>query len=1142
MRMTSEQPSLFTDVPEAPPGAPAAAPVRVVLSDAAARAFAVDPRNHVVLEASAGTGKTSVLVHRYLNLLRAGADPSTILAITFTRKAAAEMRERIVGELAAAAARGEIAGERWRNLREQLPDIAISTIDAFCLSLLREFPLEADLDPGFDLVDETEVPRLVDETLDRAIQIARGVAATDPDVALVFAHLKAQQVHEGLSHLLARRLVAPAALNDFLRMVPAGLTDRAACQRAAGRVIDALESARGGILSFLEDGPVEHARYQILLRDIHALRAPDDAGTAAVRAALDRIRDYFLTLKNTPRKTQPYSHQYCSSRDASRRHGERLVSIAPLVREALAAFDRDMNAVLARGVRRMLMITLDEYRRTMESHAVLDFSEVLARALALLDRMEEFSQSRFRLESRYQHVLLDEFQDTSRAQWDLVKLLVRSWGEGFGVGFEGPLPPSIFIVGDRKQSIYRFRDADVSVVDEAGSYVEQLRPGAPARRAISHSFRAVPELLAFTNDLFAEVEKVPARPDAFRFADSDRFPLDEPRIPAPPALGIAAAGDLHDSAAAVAAEIRRLLEYESVRDRQTGVPRPARPGDIAILFRSRESHRDFEQALEAEGIPTYVYKGLGFFDADEIQDVSALMRYLADPSSDLRAAAFLRSRLIRLSDPGLALLASESIARALLSPAEPAGMAAMTAEDRDVLGRARRVLPRWIALVDRVPPVEVVDLILDDTAYAFELRGPRRLQAWENLKKFRALIRRIQNRGYTTLARIADHIEELSAGDESNAVLDALDAVNLMTVHASKGLEFPVVFVVNLARGTSGRVPPIRILLDSGGAAGPSVNVGPKSETDEPETRREREETKRLLYVAVTRARDRLYLASVVKDGAFRAGSGSLAEVAPASLGPVFVAAGAAPPELPSVTWEAASGARYPFWICRVPDPVPDKTRWRAQDGATATVDDDFGPLQAPSATAFTATGIDAESALNLHLDRPDHPSSDPEARIVGSLVHRLFQSAGAAGDELDGLRTRVEAAIRPDERAIVDTERVAARATDVYRAMRARRDLAELFERGAALFEVPFSLELGDADTLRRALGDVPPATVIRGTIDCLVLCDGEVTVLEFKTGIERHAHARQLAIYEEAARRLFPSLQVTSLLVYPDSPDSPH
>src|SRR5437867_475269 len=137
--------------------------------------------------------------------------------------------------------------------------------------------------------------------------------------------------------------------------------------------------------------------------------------------------------------------------------------------------------------------------------------------------MDEFARSRYRLESRYHHVLVDEFQDTSRAQWELVEQLVRSWGEGLGASAD-VLAPSIFVVGDRKQSIYGFRDADVAVLDEAASFIEALRPEGLPRQAISVSFRAVPALLEFVNDVFGELDKAPGRRDAFRYDEQDRFP------------------------------------------------------------------------------------------------------------------------------------------------------------------------------------------------------------------------------------------------------------------------------------------------------------------------------------------------------------------------------------------------------------------------------------------------------------------------------------------------------------------------------------------------------------------------------------------------------------------------------------------
>src|ERR1051325_2667705 len=215
---------------------------RIDARDRAARERAVDPRFNVALEASAGTGKTRVLVDRYLNLLKAGVDPSHILAVTFTRKAATEMRDRILSSLRTAAERGEMTPSRWRELRDRTGDIAVSTIDAFCLSLLREFPLEADLDPGFSMADEMEVARLIDESLDRALRICRRVAREDENVALVFAQLGDRRARAGLASLLNRRLVAPEALARYLDRAPRDLTASEAALRVTRALLDVFAS------------------------------------------------------------------------------------------------------------------------------------------------------------------------------------------------------------------------------------------------------------------------------------------------------------------------------------------------------------------------------------------------------------------------------------------------------------------------------------------------------------------------------------------------------------------------------------------------------------------------------------------------------------------------------------------------------------------------------------------------------------------------------------------------------------------------------------------------------------------------------------------------------------------------------------
>ncbi|HJZ70741.1 MAG TPA: UvrD-helicase domain-containing protein [Vicinamibacterales bacterium] len=877
--------------------------------DRTARAHAVDPSQNVLLEASAGTGKTRVLVERYVNLLRAGVEPDHILAITFTRKAAAEMRQRIIDRLTEASRSSEIDAARYREIKDRFGDIAISTIDAFCLSLLREFPLEADVDPGFDLADDTAVPRLIGASLDQALRICRGLAGEDEDVALVFAQLGERRLRAGIAALLDRRLVAPDALRRFLQKGPRDLTAATACQAAAARLRDIFAGVRDGVPLFLADGPRRHRQFAMLADDIRTLCRPvggdaydDRAAQAAFRACVDRLRAYFLTQDGSARGEKfagtGFSAAECDSEDAWRRHRASAATIAPLVADAIKGFRRDLNAVMSRGVWRIFAVALRQYQQTLEAHALLDFSGVLERAVRLLKEMDEFAESRLRLESRHRHLLVDEFQDTSRAQWELVRQLVKSWGEGLGAAADA-IPPSIFVVGDRKQSIYGFRDADVAVIDEAAAFIEALRADGSPRHAITVSFRSDPAILAFVNDLFTEIaqENAATRRDGFRYTDDDRFPIDANTIQLKPdttadaaatvqaqpdrdPVQFLAAASVRDAADQVAGEIVRLLAGTIIRDRSTGLRRDAKAADVAVLFRSRDSHREFESALERRGVPTYVYKGLGFFDADEVQDAVAILRYLADPLSNLRAAALLRSRIVRVSDAAVAALGS-ACADALLSSATHPAALALAAEDRRVLEMVRAALPRWLSWVDRLAPSELLDGVLHETAYAYELRGSRRRQARENLKKLRAMIRRAQNRGYATLARIADHLERLAVGDESNAAIDAIDAVGLMTVHAAKGLEFPIVFVVNIGRGTGGFRAPIRV-SDAGGDASVAI-ADYQSEADEDARARDREETKRLLYVALTRARDRLYLSAALKDGAFRPGPGSLGEVLPAS-------------------------------------------------------------------------------------------------------------------------------------------------------------------------------------------------------------------------------------------------------------------
>ena len=823
------------------------------------------------------------------------------------------MRQRVLDTIRRRVADGVISAADWRALRDRIADIQISTIDAFCFSLLREFPLEAGVEPGFDVADETEMGRFSREAMDLALRAVRGLVVDDDALRLLFARVKLPVLSDAVGGLLDRRHIAVPAVASFVRRQAAGATaaEAAASFVAALRQLLLRSPHRAALM---DHGPQGSPEFRWLHADLSSLDAfvgaPDLPRVQQLRR---RIQRYFLTGDDEPRKrlATRFKPDQFASKAAKKLHEEAVRELAPAIVAELDRLEARVNAMLARGLLRLLQIAAAKYEALLEEHALLDFAGMLERSVQLLTAQEEFARSRLKLQARYHHLLVDEFQDTSRLQWRLIELLVDAWGEGEGVTDE---PTSIFVVGDRKQSIYRFRHAEVTLFDEAVRKIGGLRPGRSVRQVISHSFRAVPELLAFVNALAQSIESDATIPERFVYTERDRFPV--PAVSAgalrdgEPVLGLIAEPTMAGCAAALAAEAARLIGHVNVRSRE-GV-RPARPDDISILFRARHGHQYFESALEAHGIRTYVYKGLGFFDAPEVQDLQALMRFLAQPDSNLRAAEFLRSRFVRLTDPGLVRLAP-GFADAILGPL-PDAAATLSATDRALLQIARDGAGRWLAEADRLPPSELVDIVLRESAYVYEMRGRRLDQARENVKKVRGLIRRVEGRGYATLGRIAEYFETLRAGDESNAILEASGSVHLMTMHAAKGLEFPIVFLVNLqmqGRGRSGGFS----VIEQGPDGEPEVAFT-SSDATRLDDQRDAEELRRLLYVAATRARDRLYLAAEIDQRSqVRRGPRSLASLLPPALVATFARV-AATPDLDRVTWDTPQGA-FTFRVCR---------------------------------------------------------------------------------------------------------------------------------------------------------------------------------------------------------------------------------
>jgi ATP-dependent helicase/nuclease subunit A len=1088
--------------------------VRGELTDSQREAIQRDAPD-LCVTAGAGSGKTRVLVERFVRLvLHQGVKMERILAITFTEKAAAEMQGRIAEAL-------EEAGRE--DLRREVEFSYISTIDAFCARILRENALEAEVDPRFTVLEEIESDRLLEEAADEAL-LARGEEETVglleatgiPDVTATLGRLYRQVRASG-------RRAEPRSLEPPPRPKAAMAEVRSAVEQ----VRNALE--REDLTSMQRDT----AGAQLgVAGEIEAL-APS-ASAREIAAVFARLRRR-ISLQGVRNETFKAA----------------LIALRASLDGCLAEILEER----ARPVRKLLgelLQALDEaFEKKKRAAAALDFSDLAWKTRRLL---QESPTVRRRIAGKFDQIFLDEFQDTNPLQKEILDLLHAA--------------SSFFAAGDAKQSIYGFRDAEVGII---AAFRREVEPKG-GHISLPENFRSRPEIVAFSNRLFASGLWEPGEVGfESMVASAPHQAKSLPSVEILLAEGEKAEEGRQREADALAARIAALVEGGDLRFTRSDSDRRGEAlgfGDVAILLRSTAGMRIYERALAARQIPYFVRKGRGFFQTQEVRDLTNLIRVLENPRDDYRLAAVLRSPLCGLTDSDLYRLcrrkngSGRSLAERVRSQAgDLSGSGRFRLEaflaSLDRLRARKGRGPLWIDLDAMISggsgepetPGEGASWDRREGCLSRSILGPAALlhfdgkRRYANLRKLVDLVRGWEARGRTSLPELVEILEEHAGSEvrESEAAVEPAgeDSVSLMTIHAAKGLEFPLVALADL--GDAGPTGAPELIYRSGLGLGiPLYDPEQGSRTLHPWSYRElrdrsreaeAQEENRLLYVAVTRAQEHLILSGWRKRGKAPARSwlaaileglggeeilgkdpgillrkGREDERAAGNLVSVMathgreIQSGLPLPETPAMR-DAAPLAEELLRRSVLPLPAPDGTPYLAT--VTEVVQHHLCPRRyhlrylaaAPTPEHFHWSGAEEDDAEAKDDELP--------AEVLGERVHRLL----AEEEDSPLLEQILEGLPAADRDA-------ARRQAEAFRRSSLGREAAS----GEAMREFPFALERRGA--------------ILRGQIDLILRGrDGNLKVVDYKTSrigageVEEKSsdYELQLRIYALAVREIF-------------------
>ncbi len=921
----------------------------ITLKPAQQRAARTLDRN-ITVEAGAGSGKTTTLTERYLTILRAHLDgpeslsanddeidyrlpddidritdpavarrlPERIVVTTFTDRAAEDLKQSIREKI-----RDHLEDiddpERWavwRAVADGIESGYIDTTHGFCSRILEEYAItHPAVDPDFEVMEEDDAKRLLVTVVNELVE------AAPPETRVLAPVFDRQKLADVLVELVVERDMTEEWIEAIRKLENPGAYEAhlvdlhpfdADPQRLLEAVQDDLETlyelyCDEEVCDRIGTNPMKYIGNDLCdfyeeYSEIDLMEVPPvEQLQLCIRLCKlltsdgDRYADgSYYGNKSFRTSDDPDATQFREAMDSL------LETLTPETRQTDASLDPDRDAHdLLLALADLAEMAIDEYTDRKQQRGVLDYTDLINHTLTFLTDTDSTAVDQLRDDIWY--VMVDEFQDTNTQQWKLVQALTSD-ADPFDAD-------NVCVVGDIKQSIYRFRDADVTVFGDATSVLQTANTEtgtAECNPELTTNFRTLPETLQAINGLFDDIfaagetepyEAVSAPLIAGRETPPALDPIAE-YIPVPvetdirdrylgdehglTALPESEGGDLE--ATAIANRIATLLNTKTpVTDEKNdseGETRPIEPNDIAVLIRSRSDLKDYERGLRAAKIPYTVVKGEGFFETPEIRAFTALLSALADPTDDIALYAAARSPLCGLSDTQLATAHT---------PGDDLWESLQKSDDPDVQ-RVVDDLERWrtyAGTADATGPtveswVMLADRILAETGYltavAVDERGTTALA---NIDKLRDKLRELDTAGTPSLERVntrlADQAGQGRAEAEANNAADAT-GVRIMTVHEAKGQEYPVVIVPGLgkefndrARISNGSVEYEQVPLNGERQPilGLKVPTADRTDTDATLMRHvardrrraeERAEEKRILYVACTRAKDHLIL------------------------------------------------------------------------------------------------------------------------------------------------------------------------------------------------------------------------------------------------------------------------------------------